>query len=151
MRGAKVRVGPLHGRTMKQQILHLSLALAFAACSAPSLAQAQPPAATTAPASGRPYSIDTKLSDLLADPRAAEVVKTFVRERRAASGKPDLTAEQQARLIARVRFLTPREVSQFPQANMDDAALAVLAARLAQIPASASASARAAADDPGRG
>lgn len=114
---------------MNQLFLRMGLALSLAACSAPCLAMNQPPSS-----SSPLYSIDTKIDKLLANPVAAQIVKAFVQKQRVAAGKPELTPEQQSRLIGVVGDMTPREVSKFPQVHMNAAALNELNMLLAQIP-----------------
>ena len=128
---------------MQQGFVCVGLALALAAAGAPGLAQNQPaaqapapqtlapqtlapqaptaapPEATksapaSAPASTQRYSVDSKFSDLLADPKAADVVRAFFRKRRAAAGKPDPSPDEEAHTIELIRDMTPREVSRIP-------------------------------------
>ena len=125
---------------MKQHILPIASALALAWC-APCMAMNAPtPAKAPASSSGAHFSIDTKIATLLANPRAAEVVRSFVQKMRVAAGKPQLTADQEARLIGVVSEMTPREVAKFPQIHLDGAALAQLDALLAQVSGPATAS-----------
>jgi hypothetical protein len=65
---------------------------------------------------------------------AAHVLRDFVQAQRVAAGEPALSPEDQAHLIKMVRNMTPREVSGYPQAHMDEAALSKLNAELAQLP-----------------
>jgi hypothetical protein len=128
---------------MNHRIIGAGLALALASA-APTHAQTQPPASApaTPPASGTPaapapatrYSIDSKFSELFADPNAAQVVRDFFHKRRLAAGKPEQTPEELAQTMELVHDMTPREVAQYPQAGLDDAGLAELDAALAKVP-----------------
>jgi hypothetical protein len=51
-----------------------------------------------------------------------------------AAGKPEQTEEERAQTMELIRDMTPREVAQYPQADLDDAALAELDALLAKVP-----------------
>lgn len=117
-------------------IRQLALAAAFAltASAAPALAQtpAAPTAATTPAAK---FSIDTPMGELTSDPQAKVVVGQFFEKRRIAAGAPPMTPEESAGLAEMIAGLSPRQLAEFPQANLDDAALAELNALLAAIPA----------------
>jgi hypothetical protein len=132
---------------MHRHVIGAAAALAFVSAAAPGLARnppppsappagsAQAPAATPAvPAAPTRYSIDTRFGDLFADPNAAKVVREFFRKRRIAAGKPEQTPEDQASTMEMVKDMTPREVAQYPQADLDDAALEELDAALAKVP-----------------
>jgi hypothetical protein len=121
------------------------LALALGAAAASSSAQAPPAAptpvqspaaspASAAAAAAQRYSIDTKFSVLFADPKAAEVVHAFFHKRRVAAGKPEYSPEERAHMAEMIADMTPREIAQYPDADLDDAALAELDALLAQVP-----------------
>lgn len=92
-------------------------------------------AAQTAPASTPRFSIDTKFSELVADPQAREVIGAFFEKRRIAANQPAMSEEESAGLMQMIGDLTPRELSNFPQANLDDAALEELNQALAALPA----------------
>ena len=118
--------------------LALTAAFALTAAAAPALAQtpaappAAPPAATTPAAK---FSIDTPMGELTSDPQAKVVVGQFFEKRRIAAGAPPMTPEETAGLAEMIAGLSPRQLAEFPQANLDDAALAELNALLAAIPA----------------
>jgi hypothetical protein len=146
---------------MISRLARLCLALALGTAAAPSSAQippvapapAQSPAASpasAAPAAAQRYSIDTKFSVLFADPRAAEVVHAFFHKRRVAAGKPEYSPEERARMAETIADMTPREIAQYPDADLDDAALAELDALLAQVPYPAATSPSSAAHAPPR-
>jgi hypothetical protein len=116
---------------MKNRILHISFALALTAFSAPCLALAND--AASAPKSR--YTVDTTISDLLANPKAAQVLQAFVQQKRVEAGKPALTTEQEMHMVQMIENMTPRQVAKFPQVHLDDAGLDQLNALLAQIPA----------------
>lgn len=113
------------------------IAAAILSVAAPACAQT---AAPVAPAAGSSvatprWSVDSKMSDLIADPQASVVVGAFFERRRVAAGQPKMTDEEGAGLMQMIGDLTPRELSNFPQANMDEEALEELNAALAAIPA----------------
>lgn len=114
--------------------LALTAAFALTAAAAPVLAQTPvaPPAATTPAAK---FSIDTPMGELTSDPQAKVVVGQFFEKRRIAAGAPPMTPEETAGLAEMIAGLSPRQLAEFPQANLDDAALAELNALLAAIPA----------------
>jgi hypothetical protein len=121
-----------------------ALVLALAAAAGPGLAQtppaASPPASdsSASPAASARYSIDTKFSVLFADPNAGPLVREFFRKRRLAAGEAAQTPDEEAQSAQLIADMTPREVSQYPQAHLDDAALAELDAELAKVPFPAS-------------
>ncbi len=103
---------------------------------APALAQTAPAPAPAAEAQAKPkFSIDMTMADLTADPQARVVVGAFFERRRIAAGAPPMTPEETASISEMIAGLTPRQLAEFPQANLDDAALAELDAALAAIPA----------------
>lgn len=121
------------------------LALALAAAATPSLAQTQPPASPASPAASAPaaspaapasarYSIDTKFSVLFADPNAGPLVLDFFRKRRLAAGEAAQSPQDEQQNMDLIHDMTPREVAQYPEAHLDDAALAELDALLAKVP-----------------
>lgn len=114
--------------------LALAAALALTAVAAPALAQTAP-AAPAAAAAKPKFSIDMTMADLTADPQARVVVGAFFERRRIAAGAPPMTPEETASISEMIAGLTPRQLAEFPQANLDDAALAELDAELAAIPA----------------
>lgn len=118
--------------------LVLAAALALTAVAAPALAQTAP-AAPAAAAAKPKFSIDMTMADLTADPQARVVVGAFFERRRIAAGAPPMTPEETASISEMIAGLTPRQLAEFPQANLDDAALAELDAELAAIPADGSA------------
>lgn len=104
---------------------------------APAFAQEAPvtpdaPAATTE--ATQRFSVDTKMSALIADPKARVVVGQFFDSRRVAAGQPEMSPEESAGLMDMIGDLSPRELSNFPQANLDEEALEQLNALLAAIP-----------------
>lgn len=114
----------------------LVAALSLAGVAAPALAQTAPPPAPAAEAPAKPkFSIDMTMADLTADPQARVVVGAFFERRRIAAGQPPMTPEETASISEMIAGLTPRQLAEFPQANLDDAALAELDAALAAIPA----------------
>jgi hypothetical protein len=114
----------------------LVAALSFAGAAAPALAQTAPAPAPTAEAQAKPkFSIDMTMAELTADPQARVVVGAFFERRRIAAGAPPMTPEETASIGEMIAGLTPRQLAEFPQANLDDAALAELDAALAAIPA----------------
>jgi hypothetical protein len=117
---------------MKQSLFSIGLALAIATAGAPCFAADAPDGAKLVKAS---YSVDSRISDLIANPTAAGVLRSFVQQQRVAAGKPELTAEQQTHMVQMIQNMTPREVARFPQVHLDDAGLSKLNALLAQIPA----------------
>lgn len=103
---------------------------------APALGQTAPAPAPVAEASAKPkFSIDVTMAELTADPQARVVVGAFFERRRIAAGSPPMTPEETASIGEMIGGLTPRQLAEFPQANLDDAALAELDAALAAIPA----------------
>ena len=120
---------------MKHRIMNIGLALALTAWTAPCLALATP---SSPPAKNR-YSVDTTISDLLANPKAAQVLQAFVQKKRVEAGKPELTAEQETRMVQMIQNMSPRQVAKFPQVHLDDAGLDQLNTLLAQISAPTSA------------
>ena len=114
--------------------LVLAAALTFtAAAAAPALAQTPAPATAATPASK--FSVDTPMGVLTADAQAKVVVGEFFEKRRIAAGAPPMTPEESAGLAQMIAGLSPRQLAEFPQANLDDAALTELNALLAAIPA----------------
>lgn len=114
--------------------LVLAAALTFtAAAAAPALAQTPAPAAAATPAAK--FSVDTPMGVLTADAQAKVVVGEFFEKRRIAAGAPPMTPEESAGLAQMIAGLSPRQLAEFPQANLDDAALTELNALLAAIPA----------------
>jgi len=109
-------------------------ALSLAGIAAPALAQTAPPPAAEAPAKPK-FTIDMTMAELTADPQARVVVGAFFERRRIAAGQPPMTPEETASISEMIAGLTPRQLAEFPQANLDDAALAELDAALAAIPA----------------
>lgn len=112
--------------------LVLAAALTFTAAAAPALAQTPAPAAATPAAK---FTVDTTMGALTADPQAKVVVGEFFEKRRIAAGAPPMTPEESAGLAQMIAGLSPRQLAEFPQANLDDAALTELNALLAAIPA----------------
>ena len=131
---------------MKQRILSIGLAVVLAAASAPAFAMNASSPAATAP-SGSRYSIDTKISELLANPAVADVLRSFVQQQIVAAGKPAPSAEEEAHLIKMVHNMTPRQVARFPQAHMNAEALNRLNTLLAQVDGPASTTVAMAAQD----
>lgn len=113
--------------------LVLAAALTFTAAAAPALAQTPAPAAAATPAAK--FSVDTPMGVLTADAQAKVVVGDFFEKRRIAAGAPPMTPEESAGLAQMIAGLSPRQLAEFPQANLDDAALTELNALLAAIPA----------------
>lgn len=112
----------------------LVAALSLAGAAAPALAQTAPAPAAQAPAKPK-FSVDMTMAELTADPQARVVVGAFFERRRIAAGAPPMTPEETASISEMIAGLTPRQLAEFPQANLDDAALAELDAALAAIPA----------------
>jgi len=110
--------------------LAIAAALTLAAA-APALAQTPASPATAA----AKFSVDTPMGVLTTDPQAKVVVGQFFEKRRIAAGAPPMTPEESAGLAEMIAGLTPRQLAEFPQANLDDAALTELNALLAAIPA----------------
>lgn len=119
-------------------IRSLALAATLSLAAAPALAQnpapAAPPAPAAAPAAPAKYSVDNTMAELTADPQARVVVGAFFERRRIAAGAPPMTPEETASISEMIAGLTPRQLAEFPQANLDDAALEELNALLAAIP-----------------
>lgn len=114
--------------------LAFAAALVLTAAAAPALAQtsaAPTPAAAPAPK----FTVDTTMAELIADPQAKIVVGAFFEKRRIAAGAPPMTPEESAGLAEMIGGLSPRQLAEFPQANLDDAAVAELDALLRAIPA----------------
>lgn len=109
----------------------LALGVAAQACAQPSIAVVAPMQEAAAPR----FSIDTKFSELIADPQASKVVGDFFESRRIAANQPAMSEEESAGLMQMIGDLTPRELANFPQANLDDEALEELNQALAAIPA----------------
>jgi hypothetical protein len=109
-------------------------ALSLAGLAAPALAQTAPAPAAATPAKPK-FSVDMTMAELTADPQARVVVGAFFERRRIAAGAPPMTPEETASISEMIAGLTPRQLAEFPQANLDDAALAELDAALAAIPA----------------
>ncbi|MFT4252030.1 MAG: hypothetical protein QM608_06070 [Caulobacter sp.] len=118
---------------MKRMITHGLIAIAL--CAAP-LGMAE--ARQAAPAQPY-YTLDTKIADIFADPKAREVFGAFFRKRGEAAGQPEATAEEQANIAQVIKNFTPRQLATFPQANLDEEALKTLGEALAKVPAPATA------------
>lgn len=123
-------------------IRSLALAATFSlVAAAPALAQnpapTAPPAPAAAPAAPAKFSVDNTMAELTADPQARVVVGAFFERRRIAAGAPPMTPEETASISEMIAGLTPRQLAEFPQANLDDAALEELNTLLAAIPAAA--------------
>lgn len=114
---------------MKRMITRVLIAAAL--CATPlSMAQARQ---TAAPA--QPYfTLDTKIADIFADPKARDVFGEFFRKRGEAAGQPEASAEEQANIAQIIKNFTPRQLATFPQANLDEDGLKVLAEALAKVP-----------------
>lgn len=122
---------------MKRMMTRVSASLIAAAfCVAPlATARAQTSPAT---ASAQPYyTLDTKIADIFADPKARDVFGEFFRKRGEAAGQPEASAEEQANIAQVIKNFTPRQLATFPQANLDEEGLKVLAEALAKVPAPA--------------
>lgn len=113
----------------------LVAALSLAGAAAPALAQTAAPAPAAETPNKPKFSIDMTMAELTADPQARVVVGAFFERRRIAAGAPPMTPEETASISEMIAGLTPRQLAEFPQANLDDAALAELDAALAAIPA----------------
>ncbi|GAA0217060.1 hypothetical protein QOZ96_002597 [Brevundimonas nasdae] len=114
--------------------LAIAAALALTAVAAPAMAQ------TPAPAAAQPapkFTVDTTMAEISADPQAKVVLGDFFEKRRIAAGAPAMTPEESAGLAEMIGGLSPRQLAEFPQANLDDAALAELDALLRAVPAHA--------------
>lgn len=97
-----------------------------------SMAQARQTAAT------QPYyTLDTKIADIFADPKARDVFGEFFRKRGEAAGQPEASAEEQANIAQVIKNFTPRQLATFPQANLDEEGLKTLGDALAKVPAPA--------------
>ena len=117
---------------MKRMITRVLIAAAL--CATPlSLAQAR----QAAPAAQPYYTLDTKIADIFADPKARDVFGAFFRKRGEAAGQPEASAEEQANIAQVIKDFTPRQLATFPQANLDEEGLKTLAAALAKVPAPA--------------
>jgi hypothetical protein len=125
---------------MKRMITRVLIAAAL--CATPlSMAQARQAAASAA----QPYyTLDTKIADIFADPKARDVFGAFFRKRGEAAGQPEASPEEQANIAQVIKDFTPRQLATFPQANLDEDGLKVLAEVLAKVPAPATPSAPAA-------
>ena len=114
-------------------IRSLALAAALVLTTAPAIAQTS---ADPAPAASEArFTVDTTMAELIADPQAKVVVGAFFEKRRIAAGAPPMTPEESAGLAEMIGGLSPRQLAEFPQANLDDAAVAELDALLRAIPA----------------
>jgi len=112
-------------------IRHIAFAAVLTlAATGPALAQTPAPSAEAAVK----FSVDTPMGVLTTDPQAKVVVGQFFEKRRIAAGAPPMTPEESAGLAEMIAGLTPRQLAEFPQANLDDAALTELNALLAAIP-----------------
>lgn len=101
-------------------------------------AQAQTAAAPAAATAAKPYySVDTTFGDLMADPKAKAVVDAFFTKRDADAGKPPTSPEEKAKVFEMIKGASPRQIALYPQANLDETALATLDAQLAKVPAPA--------------
>ena len=111
--------------------------IAAALCAAPlTVAQARQAAAP------QPYyTLDTKIADIFADPKARDVFGEFFRKRGEAAGQPEASPEDQANIAQVIKNFTPRQLATFPQANLDEDALNALGEALAKVPAPSPASA----------
>lgn len=116
---------------MKQHILSLGLIMALAAGAAPCAALAKDSA--TASGAKSLFSVDSRIADLLRNPKAAQVLQAFVQKKRVEAGKPELTRDEEVRMIQMIQEMSPRQVAKFPQVHLDDAALDQLNTQLAQI------------------
>nr|WP_295107581.1 hypothetical protein [uncultured Caulobacter sp.] len=85
------------------------------------------------------YTLDTKIADIFADPKARDVFGAFFRKRGESAGQPEASAEEQANIAQVIKNFTPRQLATFPQANLDEEGLKTLAEALAKVPAPASA------------
>ena len=112
----------------------LAIALAAALITASAGGSAQARQAAAAPATPY-YSVDSKMADIFADPKARTVLSDFFRKRGEAAGQPEAPAEEQAKTAELIKGLSPRELASFPQANLDEDALKALDAELAKVPA----------------
>ncbi|MBO9709085.1 MAG: hypothetical protein J7521_12825 [Caulobacter sp.] len=108
--------------------------MAMALCGAPALARQAAPATTSAAAA---FTLDTKIADIFADPKAREVFSEFFRKRGEAAGQPEASPEEQANTAQLIKGLTPRQLAAFPQANLDEDALKALGEALAKVTPSA--------------
>ncbi|GAW40954.1 hypothetical protein SH203_01357 [Brevundimonas sp. SH203] len=116
--------------------LATALVLTVGATSALAQATAPATAAPAAEATAAPrFTVDTTMAELIADPQAKVVVGAFFEKRRIAAGAPAMTPEESAGLAEMIGGLSPRQLAEFPQANLDDAAVAELDALLRAIPA----------------
>lgn len=113
--------------------LAIAAALTLTAAAAPALAQTPAPAAQPA----AKFTVDTPMAEISADPQAKVVLGDFFEKRRIAAGAPAMTPEESAGLAEMIGGLSPRQLAEFPQANLDDAALAELDALLRAVPAHA--------------
>jgi hypothetical protein len=108
--------------------------IAAALCATPlSMAQARQAAAPAQPY----YTLDTKIADIFADPKARDVFGEFFRKRGEAAGQPEASAEEQANIAQIIKNFTPRQLATFPQANLDEEGLKTLGEALAKVPAPA--------------
>jgi hypothetical protein len=108
--------------------------IATALCATPlSMAQAR----QTAASAQSYFTLDTKIADIFADPKARDVFGEFFRKRGEAAGQPEASAEEQANIAQIIKNFTPRQLATFPQANLDEEGLKVLAEALAKVPAPA--------------
>lgn len=83
------------------------------------------------------YTLDTKIADIFADPKARDVFGEFFRKRGEAAGQPEASAEEQANVAQVIKNFTPRQLATFPQANLDEDGLKILGDALAKVPAPA--------------
>lgn len=119
---------------MKRMMTGLIAAALFVAPLAAVQAQTPAPAA----ASAQPYyTLDTKIADIFADPKARDAFGEFFRKRGEAAGQPEASPEEQANIAQVIKNFTPRQLATFPQANLDEEGLKTLAEALAKVPAPA--------------
>ena len=104
--------------------------MAMALCGAPlSAAQAQ-----QASAAQPHFTLDTKIADIFADANARTVFGEFFRKRGEAAGQPEASPEEQANTAQIIKNFTPRQLTAFPQANLDEEGLKALGDALAKVP-----------------
>lgn len=119
---------------MKRMTTRVSAGLIAAALFMAPLGLAQ--ARETTPAQPY-YTLDTKIADIFADPKARDVFGEFFRKRGEAAGQPEASPEDQANTAQIIKNFTPRQLATFPQANLDEDALKTLGEALAKVPAPA--------------
>lgn len=122
---------------MKRMTTRAALLAAALVLAPLGMAQARPQASMAAAPAQPYYTLDTKIADIFADPKARDVFGEFFRKRGEAAGQPEASAEEQANIAQVIKNFTPRQLATFPQANLDEDGLKTLGDALAKVPAPA--------------